>query len=60
MAEIVQIKKDDKVVYPITIPEAIVDKNGITLEQKLSDKATKEDVNAAISNAITVTLNTPV
>ena len=68
MAEIKQLKEGDKVIYPLTSTKAIVDENGnrVTIPTKTSELtndseyATRGEVEQAIENAITNTLNTEV
>ena len=43
MAEIVKITKDGVVQYPITKPEAVIDEDGMTIKEKLTELSEKID-----------------
>lgn len=68
MAEIKQLKKGDKVIYPITSTKAIVDENGnrVSIPTNTSELTndsgfvTSEELATAISQSIINTLNTEV
>ena len=36
MATIEQLKKNGEIIYPVTIPEAVIDSTGVTLKEQLN------------------------
>lgn len=52
MREILQVKKVDNITYPITREEAVIDKDGITLNTKLSKIGTNTTDISSIKNDI--------